>query len=197
MGFSNPQSRIYVTIQDGQFAVRSSESDPKAVKRETKTGSLVWECRYKALSGRITDLYFKNNDFNGKKWEDLVMVIDDGQDLYQLSMPFPGKFSLSILRSIKNAPLDQVISFNPWTKVKDGKTKAALFMNLPGKKESVPWYYTVEAPNGLPELVPYSIPGDAETKWSDVERNKFLRAMVEGEIQPLLRDKHKIGRAHV
>ena len=193
MGFSNPQTKIYVTIQEGIFAVRSSESDPKAVKRETKSGSTIWECRYKQLSGRISDLYFKQNDFNGKKWEDLVMVINDGADLYQLSMPFPGKFSLSVLRAIKNAPLDQVISFNPWTKIKDGKTKAALFMNPIGSKDSIPWYFGMnEQANGLPDLVPYTVPGDAETKWSDVNRNKFLRNMVEQDIQPILRSQNPV-----
>lgn len=188
MGFGESQSKIYVTIVDGMLAVRSSESDAKAVKRETKSGQVVFERKYKNLSGRIKDIGFRSNDFGGKKWDDLVILIDDGKEHFQLSTPFPGKYSVSFLRCIKNVDLKATITFNPWTKTVDGKVKAALFLNMPGVKESVPWYYTQDNPNDLPDLKPYTIPGSTETKYSDVERNKFLREMIENDIAPKLRE---------
>lgn len=188
MPFGESQSRVYVSIVDGQLAVRSSDADTKAVKRELKTGHIIYERRYKNVTGRLKEIGFRVNDFNGKKWDDLYLLIYDGQDHYQISMPFPGKFSLSVLRSIKNAPLEKNITFSPWTKTKsDGKISASLFMNPEGTKDSVPWYFTPDDPKGLPDLVPYTVPGSEETKWSDVERNKFFRSMIETEIAPKLR----------
>lgn len=186
MPFGESQAKVYVTIFEGMLAVRSSESDSKAVKRELKTGHIIYERRYKSLTGRIKEIFFRTNDYNGKKWEELAILIYDGQDHYQLSMPFPGKYSLSFLRAIKNADLSKDIQFNPWTKTVNDKVKAALYMNQGNAKESIPWYFTMETPNGLPELVPYTVPGSEETKWSDVERNKFLKAMVEKELVPQL-----------
>lgn len=187
MPFGESQSRIYVSIVEGMLAVRSSESDAKAVKRELKTGHTIYENRYKFLSGKLKEIGFKTNDFNGKKWEDLYLLIFDGQDHFQLSMPFPGKYSISVLRVIKNVDLNSTITFTPWTKTINDKVKAALFFNMQGTKESVPWYYTKDDPKGLPELVPYSVPGSTEQKWSDVERNKFFKQMIENDIVPELR----------
>lgn len=186
MGFGESQSRIFVSIVDGMLAVRSSEADAKAVKRETKTGAVVFERKYKFLTGRIKEIGFRTNDFNGKKWDDLSILIYDGTDHFYLSTPFPGKYSLSFLRAIKNADLSADIQFTPWTKTVNDKVKASLFLNVKGSKESVPWYYTKETPNGLPDLVPYTVPGSEETKYSDVNRNKFLRNMIETEIAPKL-----------
>lgn len=187
MPFGESQARVYVSIVDGLLAVRSSESDPKAVKRELKTGHTIYERRYKNVTGRLKEIGFRSNDFGGKKWDDLYLLIYDGQDHYQISMPFPGKYSLSVLRVIKNVDLAAEITFSPWTKTKaDGKVSASLFLNPTGSKESVPWYFTKEDPKGLPELVPYTVPGSADTKWSDVERNKFFRNMIEADIAPRL-----------
>jgi len=36
-------------------------------------------------------------------------------------------------------------------------------------------------------LVPYNVPGSTEQKWSDVERNKFFKQMIENDITPELR----------
>lgn len=188
MPFIENQTRIYVSIVDGMFAVRSSESDTKAVKRELKTGHTIWERRYKSLEGRLKEISFKINDYMGKKWEDLNLLVFDGSDHYQISMPFPGKYSNSFLRVVKNIPLDSNIILNPWTKMVGDKTKAALFINIPGTKESVPWYYTKEDPKGMPELVQYTIPGSDEIKYSDVNRNNFLRHVINEEIAPRLRE---------
>lgn len=187
MAFGESMSKIYVSIVDGMLAVRSSESDAKAVKRETKTGQVIFERKYKNLEGRIKEVGFRTNDYNGKKWEELFVLVHDGQDHYQLGMPFPGKYSLSFLRAVKNVDLKATISFNPWSKTVDGKVKAVLYMNIKGAAESVPWYYTKDTPNGLPDLVPYTVPGSDETKYSDVERNKFFRSMIETDIAPKLR----------
>lgn len=187
MPFGESQAKVFVSIIEGMFAVRSSEADTKAVKRELKNGTVVYERRYKTLTGKIKEIGFRTNDFNGKKWDDLYLLIYDGADHYQLSMPFPGKYSISVLRTIKNVDLHSNITFAPWTKTVNDKVKAALFFNLPGTKESVPWYYTKDLPNGLPELVPYTVPGSTEMKYSDVDRNKFFRSMIETDIAPKLR----------
>jgi hypothetical protein len=186
MPFGESQSKIYVSIVDGQLAVRCTESDPKAVKRELSNGTTIFERRYRNYTGRIKEIGFRNQEHNTKKWEELFIIINDGQDLVQLQMPFPGKYSNSLLRAIKNADLAKEMTFSPWTKTVNDKVKACLYINQAGKKESVAWFYTQENPNGLPDLVPYTVPGSSETKYSDVERNKFLRNMVETEIAPAL-----------
>jgi len=186
MPFGDSQSKVYVSIIDGMLAVRSSESDAKAVKRELKNGTVIYERRYKTLEGKLKDVFFKSNDFGGKKWDDLVLLIFDGTDHYQLSMVFPGKYSNSVLNTIKNVDFNSTIIFSPWTKTVNDKVKAALFFNIPGQKNSVPWYFTKDTPNGLPELVPYTVPGSNDTKWSDVDRNKFYKHMIEHDIRPTL-----------
>jgi hypothetical protein len=189
MGFGESISRIYVSIVDGKFAVRSSESDPKAVKRELKSGHIIYERRYQTLEGKLKEVSFRKSDFNGKQWEELHLLLSDGADNYQVQMVFPGRYANSFLRAVKNVNFKENIILSPWQKIVDGKTKQAMYINQKSLADSVPWYYgvTPETANGLPALVPYSVPGSTEQKYSDIDRNNFFKEMIERDINPVLR----------
>lgn len=188
MPFTESLSKVYVSIVDGKFAVRSSESDPKAVKRELKTGKTIYERYHGALAGKIKEINFKNQDFNGKQWEELQVLMFDGTDHYLVQMPFPSNYSNSFLRAIKNADLTKDVSLSPWRKVVNDKVKSALYINQGG--DSIQWYFgtTPETKNGLPDLVPYTIPGSKDVKYSDVDRSNFFRDFIAFEISPALRE---------
>jgi hypothetical protein len=187
MGFGETTQKTYVTILDGKLAVRSDQANPKAVKRTTKAGKDVYELLYPSFTGRLKDVYFKDREHENKKWEELHLLIFDDIDHVLIQIPFPSRYSNSFLRAIKNADLQKPMTLNPWYKVVGDKTKAAIYINQDG--DPVEWYYgaTPETANGLPALVPYSVPGDSEIKYSDVERNKFIKNMVENELRPALK----------
>lgn len=188
MAFQENVNKVYVTIVDGLFAIRSSEADPKAKKRVRKDNSEVWELLFKSYTGTLTEITFRNQDLNGKKWEEMHLHMKDGAENIQIQMPFPSKYANSFLRALPNVDFTAPMKITAWQKIVNDKRKQALFINQPvDSQQSVPWFYTQENPNGLPDLVPYTVPGSSDVKYSDVERNKFFKEMVTNKINPILK----------
>lgn len=156
-------SVVYLTIREGKIAIKNGDKYTE----------------HKNVTGLLTDVRIKED---GKFGPELHLSIS-GADSYQLQIKLDSGYGKSFLRAIPNADVTKPITFSPWYKVVDDKKKTALYLNQGG--ESVPWYFTKETPNGMPELVITKVKG--KQVFDDFDQVEFLKKYLLNKVKPKLK----------
>jgi len=179
MGLQNNTPRTYVSIVDGKITLRAKQDTPGALERTTKEGNKVYELRYDSLSGYLTNIATRDGKF-GKEW---ILSITDGSAVYQLSMHYRGGNARGFLYSLPNVDFNLPIKFTPWSKEVKNEAgefvkKSALYLSQikDSQEVQVPWRFTKEDPQGLPELQEVMFQG--KTALDDTERMEWLHRLV-------------------
>lgn len=184
MGFTNSGNKTFLTVADGKIIQKVTEDTPGAIKRINKENKTVYELRHGGFEGYITNINVTEREFGGKKMKQWNIDIDDIGDQYQLQLSYSSGYSMSFLKSILNPVIDfsQPIKITPWMKVVNEKKKTAIYLAQNG--EDIPWFFTKENPNGLPELKKVRIGG--EEKWDDYDAMQFMEAQIKAKVLPQL-----------
>jgi hypothetical protein len=168
MGLENQSSgKVFLSIADGSIVRRYKEANDRTKQRITKTGKTVHEEHFTTISGIIDGISKRDHEYGC----DLELTIKDGEDVFQLSMPYSSRYASSFMKALPNVDLTQPLKLRPWS-LKDGeKTITGITLYQPDK---IAPYYTKEQPNGLPEMVQVKIKG--KVTWDDSDMNAFLFA---------------------
>lgn len=142
-------NKTYLTIVQGTLSQQVKEGTPNAEKRvyEKKDGSTgeKWELRYKSVSGTIVKMQIKDSDFG----EQLIIVLRDGEDLFQLQLPLGSNYFTDFGRKLPNLYLDDTVSISPYDfTTNDGKKKTGLTIVQEGVKIDN-YYYDPEKKENL------------------------------------------------
>ena len=182
MGLSNHTggNTTYLTIINGKITRKVSENTPGAVPRTNKQNNVVYELHYEGLSGKIKSIDTKDGDY-GKQW--LVNIVD-GNDNFQLQLPYSGNYAYSILRRLPSIDFEKEVSIK--TGIYENKTYLTIYQD----GEKMPYYFTKETPNGLPEMEKIVVKG--KDTWDDSKRLLWLENFVFEKITPLLKKIHNI-----
>ena len=173
MGLNNREGGTvhYVKIKDGQFYL---------TKDETNTP-------YNQLEGVLTDMYLKDEDFQGQKVRKLYVVLQDGSEKYIVGMNLNSSYAstfLSFLMSITD--LSQTISLSPMMKTEtvNGKEvdRRTIFVSQNGSKPKM--YFTKDTPNGLPQMKKVRVNGT--DVWDKTEMLEFYEDLILKTIKPKL-----------
>lgn len=106
----------YVYIIGGRLRSKTTEDDPKAIKRENKTGTIVYEKEYRSISGKITGLHIRENDYG----QNINVVIND-EGILSISLRTP--FAKSFLLKMGEINYEEKIKLSPYDfEAKDEKT---------------------------------------------------------------------------
>lgn len=165
---------IYLSVANGKLVRQYKQATKDSVERVNKTGKVVHEEFYKDLTGVITGIETKENDY-GKQW---LVAFTDGDDRYVVQMPYSGRYSSSFLKALPNVVKGDPVRFMPWemTDKNDASKKVtgiALYQDQDGNgMVKVPSAFTKEDPNGLPEMVKAKVKG--KTVWDDSDMVAFL-----------------------
>lgn len=180
MGLENHSNRIYLSVADGKIIQRVKEGTPNAIQRTTKNGKVVHEIKFGSLSGFLSGVSIKENEF-GKDW--IFEIEDDGQ-VFALQMMYNSRYATTFLNALLNPDvnLNMPITITPWSKEVEGKTKTATYLKQ--GEEDVKWYFTKDNPNGMPPLEKVVFKG--KEQWDDFAIMEFLKAQVETKIKPNL-----------
>lgn len=163
---------IYLGVANGKLVQEVKEKQPDSVERVNKVGRTVHEVFYKDLTGVITKITTKENDY-GKQWQ---IVFEDGDDKYMVQMPYSGRYSSSFLKALPNVAQGVPVRFMPWEMTdKNNASKKVTGVTLYQNEAKVPSAYTKEDPNGLPEMEQVKIKG--KTTWDDSAMMEFLEKM--------------------
>lgn len=164
---------IYLSVSNGKLVRQFKEATKESAQRTNKTGRIVHEEFYKDLTGIISKIETKENDY-GKQWH--ITFMDDEQR-YMVQMPYSGRYASSFLKCLPNATQGQPVRFMPW-EMQDKNdankkvTGVTIYQNDGNGWVKIPSAYTKEEPNGLPEMTKAKVKG--KVVWDGSEMMEFL-----------------------
>lgn len=190
MGLEQNSNKIYLSVADGKIIQRVQEGTEGAISRTTKEGKIVYELKHSAISGIISGIAVVEKEFAGKKLKQWNIDIDDVGLTYQLQLQYSSGYSTSFLKALANPILNfsSPIRIAPWMKVVNDKKKTSIYVQQ--NSEDIPWFFTKDNPNGLPEMKQVVVKG--EKVWDDYDMMQFLEAYIKSKIVPQLSK----GRVH-
>jgi hypothetical protein len=170
---SEGASTVFLSVADGNLVRSYKVANDNTIERVTKTGKLVFEEKYKDLTGIITSIETKENDF-GKQW---AVTFMDGSDKYVVNMPFSSRYAASFLKALPNIDGNKVVKFMPWsmTDKQDASKKITgitMYQNDGNGFVKILPAFTKEAPNGLPQMKKIKVKG--KETWDDSDMMEFL-----------------------
>ena len=170
---------IYYSISEGRICRQFQQATDKTVSRVNKNGKTVHEQFYKALKGRIVGIDTKESEY-GKFW--IITLQDDSGVREVLQFQYSSGYANGFLRALPNVDLSDEVVIAPNMQVEGEKKKTTIFLMQNGK--AVKWFYTKEAPNGIPALKKIKVKG--KDTWDDSDIMEFLENMVNTQIKPKL-----------
>lgn len=181
--------RTYLTISSGKIAKKVKKGEPGfegSIPCSNKEGNRNWnEIRYTSVSGYLQDVKKRTTEYG----EDLCLVVRDGSEVFELQMPYRSRYANGFFFAMPNIDVNKEITFTPWMKEvtnNQGKqVKKTMLYLKQGGDQNVDWFFTLENPNGMPDLKEYVIKG--QTTYDDTDRMNFFEKHLNGEFLPRLK----------
>lgn len=162
----------YLSVSDGNLTRQHKQANDRTTERVTKTGKLVFEERFKDLTGMITNVNTRENDY-GKQWQ---LTFEDGSDTYIVSMPYSSRYASSFLKALPNINIHEPLRFMPWAmKDKNDVSKTVTGITMYQNDTKIAPAYTRDEPNGLPQMEKIKVKG--KEQWDDSAMMEFLEQM--------------------
>jgi hypothetical protein len=165
---SQSSNVVFLTISNGKLCRRVDQGTENAISRTTKTGKLVHELFYNAVTGHITGLGIKENEYGKFLLVNLKDIATETK--YVLEMNFSSGYSTTFLKTLPNADIFQNIEVSPALIIDGDKKKSVIFLKQGGY--AVKHFYTKDNPKGMPEMVKVKVKG--KETWDDTDRIEWL-----------------------
>lgn len=131
------------------------------------------------LTGKITDFWFKDEQYEGATVEKVYITIGD----YKLGLKQESGQWSNLVSFLKNADLSRELTIT--TKAEElptGNWSISYFVNQDGFKKG---FYKKDTPNVIPAWKPVTI--GKKTIWDRSEAVAFLKNVVETEFMPVIK----------
>lgn len=139
------------------------------------------------LEGTITNMYFKDDVFNGQPIRKLYVAVADESEVSIINMSVNSSNFSSFVNFAKNADLTKPLSLVPVYKMvsKNGVDKPNSSMLIEQNGKFIKSYFTKDSKNGLPEMKQVKINGKIE--WDKTDFTEFLENIVTSEFIPVVK----------
>jgi len=114
------------------------------------------ELFFNEMQGLLKEVYFKDDEYQGRKYTEALFTLYYDSDRYILSVNTATSYFRSFCNYLASADLKQPILLKPSIKEKEGKKTYSIFVQQNGKWLKA--YYTKENP-GFPQLVVFEVAG--------------------------------------
>lgn len=144
MGLSNTTGGItYLNLKEGKFARKNANGDIDL---------------FDSVSGVISQIEFKDDEYNGSKFRKLLLTLHDEGQKYLVQVRTDSGYYRGLTNAIANADIDQEIKLIASSKVgENGKPQTTIFVNQNGK--ALKWKWSKDNPGELPELEKVKVKG--------------------------------------
>ena len=189
MGLEKHDRKTYANIiADGSIRVKTSESDPDAVKREYElkngTKGVKYELVYDSLSGMIHQIEF----YEGEYGKTLQVTVDD----VVLSLSLASNYAEDLMKKLPSIKMSLEVKLVPYSFTDDtGKTKKGVTLSQGDKLEN--YYYDKKNKKNLHKYP--EIDGDYSKFDSDDWKAYFIkvRKFLIAETEKLI-EKNNLGK---
>lgn len=172
MGLNKKTQGNFVRIKDGKFYLGKDLETP-----------------YDELTGMLTDLSFRDDEFEGQKIRKLVVTLEDNGEKYIVSFPFDSSYSSSFVSFLKNADLNDEMTLVPISKTEGDKTSRSLLISQDGT--FMKSYFTKDNTHGQPQFKKIT-KKSGKVEWDTDDFLEFREKIVED-----LRKQLKTGTTYV
>jgi hypothetical protein len=149
-GLSNEeQSLIYLNLKEGKIVTKEKDS----------------MVTYASITGKITEMEFVEDEYNGKKYEKAKVFITADNKQYCLQMRTESGYFRGLCNSLKSGKPTELVLLSPNSKVVNGKPVTTIFV-----KQEDKWlkhFHTLENIGDMPELVKVEFKGNVHYDNSD------------------------------
>lgn len=154
----NEGRKIYLNIKEGRIHYK----DPKT--GDKKDVGMV--------AGTIINHSINQKEWEGKKYEELALTIQDGEEKYILQMKINSGYFRAFVNQMKSGDATQRVKISPSFKQEGNQKNSSMFLEQGGK--SLPWYSKKDDMKDVPLGEPVEI--DGETKISRTKQNNYWKA---------------------
>lgn len=135
MGLQTKASDIkYLNIKGGKFFVGSDKDTP-----------------YDELSGTITNMRYKDEEYLGEKKRKLIITLTDNEDTYQLGINVETASYSALISFLRNIDINDVLTLHPKEEKVEGKEYPKRTILISQHNKFAKSYFTKENSHGLPE----------------------------------------------
>lgn len=168
MGLGNDNGRFtYLNISKGKIAVK-------------KEGVVhLWG----HVEGWLKDIQIKDSEYQGKKFKQLGLLLDDGTESYLLQMKLNSGYGRAFCNMILNANLKLPIRIKPqYTEVPGENKTSGMIIDQDGV--CVKWYYKNSDPKDRPPVEEVEVNGEIVP--DNTKQQKFFIDLLLNRVRPTL-----------
>jgi hypothetical protein len=196
LGSNSGTSKIFLSVGFGKLRQKSlankekvNSNTPGAVKRQTQQGADTWAIEYDWIEGTIDTMFYKVDAEYGNSFE---VVINDGQDNYQISFGDDSRFWFDLAKKLPNIQLLFPVKLNPFDFIDKQKNKRHVGLSVEQNGVKILSFYDKKNTDGtFTSLYDFPKP-DIDINWNDkdevkvysIKVKKFLKKEVETRIIP-------------
>jgi|SRR6478609_5594639 len=158
MGLHTGQQKTYLKIKDGKF-YRSSDKENKEP--------------YNSLTGIIKGFRFKDDEYNGNKFEKLEVDVISGEDLFSFSTITDSSYFSTFLNFLGSVDISKEIEIVPKLQEEGGKKRTSILVGQGGVYKAK---YTKASPGDLPQLKKVTFKG--KDAWDNTEQLAFWKKVI-------------------
>jgi hypothetical protein len=161
MGLKNRDTnKKYLKLKEGKFYIGKDTETP-----------------YEELEGTIVGMRYKDEEYEGNPIRKLAIVINDGEDNYELGIDVERSNYTTLVSFLKNVDVTRKLTLHPKVEKVEGKEfpKQSILVSQDGKYAK--GYFTKTDNHGLPEWK--SVKVGKKVIWDKTEYNAFLEEFVQ------------------
>lgn len=180
------EKQTYLNISFGKIREKVTKETPGAVSRENKNGDTVWEMVDNSVEGKITGIRYKEHSEYGNSYE---ITIDDGEEVFNLSLHEDSKFANGFLTRLPNVDLNKFVTIMPYEFTPSDSDKKRSGLNIYQDDQKIEPYFSAKVDGkwiykeGFPEAPTGSVTKNQWKKYG-LEVQEYLYEYFKKTIKP-------------
>lgn len=142
---TNTGKSIFVNISNGRLYTKEKDKEP---------------VYFDTIGGTIIGVTFKEEEYQGKKYEKAHIAMMDGEEKYDLGIRTDSGYFRGFCNSLKNGDPTEKIKVSPSYKEKDGKPQTTCFVQQRG--QALKHAYTMANMGDLPQVEKVTFKGQTQ-----------------------------------
>lgn len=147
---------------------------PGLQQRTNKNGKVVYETFFDYIKGNLVKAELGQPPQDRPELgETLKLTFTSGSDSAMVQIKFDSAYGRGFCFALPNIDLNQEVNLQPYSYMSKKKNKEVMGLSVLQGVEQLPWAYTKENPNGIPQLEKVMFKGAEQ--WDNSKQLEFLR----------------------